>query len=278
MEQQAIDFNPGQRLYKYLQSILPGSVAVSGNTSEHFVSKSDRILNLSGSFIAMSYDSCVIHLLRRLITGATWVKRKCDRFEHGQAEFIRDLRNFVSTRYLLPSADVEFVCVLLFECVRASEAKVSSGFSRQMLRDVMAKECRCYICGCVLTLTENDRAHAEIEHVWPRSLGGSSSPENLRLACFDCNKKKKDYIDASDYHFERMCCTVIDRSDASFGRALYADFRLAVLAKTDYCCSVCGQGPLDVGSLKFVRRNRDDAWHLLNVDAVCDKHDSELTS
>lgn len=32
--------------------------------------------------------------------------------------------------------------------------------------------------------------HRHIDHVWPLSKGGSNGPENLVLACAECNLRK----------------------------------------------------------------------------------------
>ncbi|MBW4541235.1 MAG: HNH endonuclease [Myxacorys chilensis ATA2-1-KO14] len=43
----------------------------------------------------------------------------------------------------------------------------------------------CWWCGCCLPLEKLTR-----EHLIPRSLGGTHSLENLRLACFPCNNSR----------------------------------------------------------------------------------------
>ena len=48
---------------------------------------------------------------------------------------------------------------------------------------------RCYICGCGL----NSRQRPTIEHVVPKSRGGSNEPRNLRIACQPCNVDKNDW-------------------------------------------------------------------------------------
>ena len=39
-----------------------------------------------------------------------------------------------------------------------------------------------------------DGVKLEVDHVHPRSKGGSDSEDNLVTACFDCNQGKKDMI------------------------------------------------------------------------------------
>ncbi|NJL62327.1 MAG: HNH endonuclease [Methylacidiphilales bacterium] len=44
---------------------------------------------------------------------------------------------------------------------------------------------RCWWCGCYLPSEE-----LTIDHLKPKSKGGSDSLENLRLACFQCNNSR----------------------------------------------------------------------------------------
>ena len=48
----------------------------------------------------------------------------------------------------------------------------------------------CYMCNSVVTLKS-----AEIDHLIPRSRGGSSSPNNLSTACLPCNRSRGNRID-----------------------------------------------------------------------------------
>jgi 5-methylcytosine-specific restriction endonuclease McrA len=45
----------------------------------------------------------------------------------------------------------------------------------------------CYLCGRTL-----DRSQYHIEHIIPRSRGGTNHPANLALACHPCNYRKAD--------------------------------------------------------------------------------------
>jgi 5-methylcytosine-specific restriction endonuclease McrA len=44
---------------------------------------------------------------------------------------------------------------------------------------------RCWWCGCDLPSSE-----LTLDHLKPKSRGGSNSLENLRLACFPCNNSR----------------------------------------------------------------------------------------
>ena len=47
----------------------------------------------------------------------------------------------------------------------------------------------CYLCN-----EKTDEDSATIDHVLPRSKGGSGRMSNLKMACYDCNHKKSDKI------------------------------------------------------------------------------------
>ena len=53
----------------------------------------------------------------------------------------------------------------------------------------------CQICGRALapTASQNDPASPTIDHIIPRSAGGSSEPDNLQATCRPCNSGKRDY-------------------------------------------------------------------------------------
>lgn len=61
-----------------------------------------------------------------------------------------------------------------------------------------AQNWRCCWCGCD-TIPEKGRANsATIEHVTPRSKGGTDHPDNLAMSCNGCNQRRRD-IDAEEF-------------------------------------------------------------------------------
>src|SRR3990167_422840 len=54
---------------------------------------------------------------------------------------------------------------------------------RQWLLDTYGSAC--YLCGCELTLKT-----LTVDHLQPKSKGGKNRRENLRPACFECNREK----------------------------------------------------------------------------------------
>jgi hypothetical protein len=62
----------------------------------------------------------------------------------------------------------------------------------------------CQYCGA-----RAPEATLEVDHIVPRSRGGKNSPENLRTACFSCNRGKSDIslgykLTEEDYRILRL--------------------------------------------------------------------------
>jgi hypothetical protein len=49
---------------------------------------------------------------------------------------------------------------------------------------------RCRVCGCVNEW--GTAAQLTLDHIWPRSRGGTSQMENATILCVTCNTKKAD--------------------------------------------------------------------------------------
>lgn len=56
---------------------------------------------------------------------------------------------------------------------------------------------KCSLCQCPTRPDEhyNHPRYPTLDHVQPRSLGGSDDPENLRLACRQCNTLRGNNVD-----------------------------------------------------------------------------------
>ena len=75
-----------------------------------------------------------------------------------------------------------FACILYpsVQAVKDTKLKLGKGYRGILERD----EHSCQYCGCKKANT--------VDHVVPRSRGGTSSPTNLVAACLTCNQKKAD--------------------------------------------------------------------------------------
>jgi hypothetical protein len=64
---------------------------------------------------------------------------------------------------------------------------LSGSHHRRISRLIARDGPKCYLCGCTL-----DRSQYHIEHIIPRSKGGTNHPSNLAVACVPCNYTKGD--------------------------------------------------------------------------------------
>jgi 5-methylcytosine-specific restriction endonuclease McrA len=55
-----------------------------------------------------------------------------------------------------------------------------------------------YLCEYCHALEEASAAQFEIDHIHPRSLGGSDALENLALACQRCNSYRYNFTEGVD--------------------------------------------------------------------------------
>ena len=65
---------------------------------------------------------------------------------------------------------------------------------------------RCRRCGIELSLAVFNlhKPFASIDHIRPRSKGGSECLENLELLCHPCNQTKGNFWDGSTYSVRRF--------------------------------------------------------------------------
>ena len=74
----------------------------------------------------------------------------------------------------------------------------------------------CYLCD-----TELDMENSTIDHLIPKSLGGTNYLDNLALACYDCNHDKKSDLDSE--HFIYICnrLQIVPKSVEEFFEVLH---------------------------------------------------------
>jgi hypothetical protein len=86
------------------------------------------------------------------------------------------------------------VCPVFFVQSGATETKKGRMEGRTIPRDVMLKVVRRdnHICQLCHQYVPDDEI--EFDHIIPRSKGGPTSVENVRLLCRSCNRKKSDSL------------------------------------------------------------------------------------
>ena len=118
-----------------------------------------------------------------------------------EAEILRELQQYC-VESLGFGYDQKGVLENVSNCAFASYLVTSNDISVQDARFVCEKEknlhgnISCYICDAILFSKINPVPLTKIplDHIWPRSLGGVSTPENLLPICEDCNTLKGDRI------------------------------------------------------------------------------------
>ena len=65
---------------------------------------------------------------------------------------------------------------------------------------------KCIHCQRKVLLRRDGKPHSgsTLEHIWPRSKGGSDHPDNLAIACSRCNSQKGRKIDILDNDDPRL--------------------------------------------------------------------------
>jgi 5-methylcytosine-specific restriction endonuclease McrA len=253
--------NPGLELRKFLQQIFPSDM---GNETA-FISRVDSVFKAEGLLSNLVYESTINYLTRRLINTAEFLRRKYESDDYPEEFFIEQLRKYIEDETRIKKSDTEKLLSILKLCLTSKKQRRRSRKKKFIKRNFsLNTNFLCYICGESLTFEE-----IQIEHEWPKTLGGSSEDFNLRISCCSCNNEKQSYIDGSDFHYEHICLST-DEGDESFAKEFKKNFKIALSAKHNYKCTLCGKSAESVGRLKFIRKNLSDSWHFLNVDTICD--------
>ena len=276
------DINAGEILREYLKRIFPvddlGPIQLM-----------DSIFRANKELSQTVYDSAINYLVRRLIKTAYYYRKQCQIIGGiDQDSYIVKLRQHLIEETSFDERQREKIITLLMLCTNYNNSTPSSKRIKTLINEALAAGTPCYICGSDYEV-EDDLAEAfqdgnpvpvipkklktpDAEHLWPRSLGGSNREFNLKVSCKKCNQGKESFIDGPDFHYEEMCYDFSDIFDESAKSAVTYKHKLALWAKHNFTCSMCGRSPTEVGPLKFKRINENDSWHYLNITAFCDEH------
>jgi len=260
-------YNPGQRLQDFFKRLYP----FDPDDKKSAIAKIDNALLADTQFSELVYNSSINYMVRRFIATAQFLKRKYNTPDYPSERYFIELRRFLIDYTQIPKNEIELLHTLLMECVNVAARGPNKTTIKQILREAKELGARCYICGCELVFDDpNSPRRPEVEHIWPNSMGGMNESSNLKVSCHSCNQHKKSYIDSSDFHYEEICLTT-DKDEETFWQQLTGDYRVALWAKHNYSCATCEEPASLLGGLVFARREPNDSWHFLNIDAYCAK-------
>lgn len=260
--------NSGEKIYTILDKKYR-------ELSFKFLEQIDSDLNEDGELSKLFKKSIINYYLRRLITSAQFIRRKYSDF--GDHRVRNELRSYLKYYTRLEDEEIATILILLINCMQVSEDDFNNSHKNPVKRMLKEYGWGCYICGRDMDFSKNSEEYNAItaDHVWPKTLGGESIPENLRYACQECNSKyKKDFIDYSDFHYEEISLVIHDRYNYD-NKARDRSYEAAIFAKSNYECVVCEQPAYRVGELYIGRNDLNESWHYLNLSAYCKEHKPE---
>jgi len=252
-----------KQLYIYLKENIPSSDSC-------FVGVVDSWFDEEGRLEKAFLDSLVFYVCRRLIVVSQSYVKQC---LLSSGELNLEMLRISIVEYLektgFSNVDIEKLTWLLMECVKESRKKIPRTKVRRIIKTAEKESKNCYICGCEIDYTKQDKFKSpEVEHIWPKSMGGPNSDNNLAIACTKCNQRKKNKLGASDFHFE----SIMYKKKPS---KLNYEHKVSLLLKNESSCVYCGQSAAKQGELEFITSNEKEGWHFLNVETCCSEHVGE---
>jgi 5-methylcytosine-specific restriction endonuclease McrA len=255
---------PGSELRLLLDKMFPGDAISGGKDDQRFVNRVDYALAANGELSSIVRESLISYMLRRLVKTAQMYKRENDDAGLDASKLVERLRSYLRRELNFDRDHIEKVVILLVEITKIAEP--STGRVNSVKRQLRANGAyKCYVCGRAVQYNDDTLDdYAELEHIWPNSLGGPNTDENFDIACKKCNKAKEDYMDASDFHIEHATGISL--------RSLNRHDRVSIWSKTGNTCVYCGESASYIGQLYIARNNRNDCWHFINLVPFCGKH------
>lgn len=260
------NINPGEELQNFLTQLYSSQAG-------GFLQRVDNDLMSDGELYDLFFSSCINYTLRRLITTAEYFRRKYPMEKYGPNRHRTELRQYLRDYTRYKDKHIDSLSVLLNRCLSASDEEPTVHQKNRIKKVTKESGQNCYICGEKLNFDEeNSYLSPSVDHAWPRSMGGLRHDNNLRVACRRCdNQGKKDFIDASDYHYEEISL-VSTSYDEYIRQERNRHYEVAVFAKTQFTCDVCGAPAHRAGTLHIGRKEPSDSWHFLNLVAYCSEH------
>lgn len=261
--------NPGRVVRDLLLQLFPSQ---SGDTEEtgDFLRSLDDALLADGELVKAVYNSVINYAARRLIKMAQYKHRRYSGDDSYPGESLDRIRSFLSHNTAIDVAFQNKLSILLYTAAREHRHKAKA-LKEHIFNRSKRLGARCYICGRDLSFDDSaGHLFAQVEHLWPVTMGGSNVESNMKLACKSCNNVKANYVDAYDFHFEHFI-SQLEEEDVSFNKEFNWEFKVANYLRAGCQCAECGRSS-DDGELKLLRLNTNDCWHYLNIQPYCHEH------
>lgn len=255
-----------------LQSLLKEIYPFNSKDTASFTARIDQAFMEDGKFSEIVYESSINYMVRRLIKTAKYIKNKNSEIED---KYIQEIRKHLNNYTRIPKNFIERILLVLIDCLKAMDQNPSQRDAKSLLKQAEDEGLRCYICGQELGFSESGKYNfAEVEHIFPKSLGGSSDVSNLKIVCHRCNQIKKSYINSDDFHYEFIALAQ-EKTDRNYDNEFPWEYRVPLYIRSECKCVVCGKEAKTEGRLNLGRIQLTDSWHFLNIQAYCDKHTPE---
>jgi len=119
-----------------------------------------------------------------------------------------------------------------------------------------------YLCEYCHTNEKWQYVPFTIEHILPLSKNGSNEPENLCLACFHCNRRKSDLVEAKDPESNQLQPLFNPRKELWHAHFIWSQDKLNIVAVT----------PIGRATLSLLALNRERVLKIREDDLEVNRH------
>lgn len=174
----------GERLFQFILKEFYGAKSLNEIHNLTMLGIGGRMEMFSDYFLGTG----ALNLLSRCIKKAERIRKSIDDELIHQSEMIKYIQQYLG---IAQHGDtiVDRFAALSLQAAAESKKPIKNAIKERI--SLGNTELSCYICGCHAPRYPSEaNIPIEFEHLWPASLGGSSSFENLLPACHACNKAK----------------------------------------------------------------------------------------
>jgi hypothetical protein len=178
----------GEQLFLMIREVVLPSLPSSPSTWNEV---QEVLSSIGGSlrFDAYVRGAIAVQAMRRLIRHCSELIETASATSH-----IRLVSDFASEE-VFPSLDRALLgrlARLVVPTIRVCGRAISNATRDEVLSEM--DEVYCYLCGLRLepAAPDGEDAFLGLDHIWPSSLGGDSTKENLLPACLVCQHRKAD--------------------------------------------------------------------------------------